>query len=213
MKLYSSIGPNPRVVRQFAAEKGLQLETVEVDILAGANRQPDYLAKNSTGQTPCLQLQGGRVICEITAICEYLEELHPAPTLIGDSAEQRAETRMWLRRIDQRIIEPEVLAFRSAEGFELFKDRYQLLPGAVSDLRAISSTNLQWLERQLAGRRWICGERFSLADILLFAFVDFLAPFRQAIEPAQQTLSDWYQRMLQRPSSAASLHPTERHAA
>ena len=84
MKLYNSIGPNPRMVRMFAAEKGVTLPTIEIDLLGGENRQPSYSGEvNVAGQTPALQLADGQVIAEITAICEYLEEKHPTPSLVG----------------------------------------------------------------------------------------------------------------------------------
>ena len=106
MKFYNSIGPNPRVVRMFAAEKGITLPTVEVDLMKAENRQAAYLAKNKAGQMPCLELDDGSTVSEITAICEYLEDVHPKPALIGASAKEKAETRMWTRRIDLNICEP-----------------------------------------------------------------------------------------------------------
>ncbi len=120
MKLYSSMGPNPRLVRLFMAEKGLNIETVPVDLLAGENRKEPFLNKNPAGQLPALELDDGTVISETVAICEYLEELQPQPALIGNSAQERAETRMWTRRIDLKICEPLGSGFRCAEGARLF---------------------------------------------------------------------------------------------
>ena len=93
MKLYNSIGPNPRVVRVFAAEKGLEIPLVEVDLMAAENRREPYLQKNAAGQLPALELDNGHCITEITAICEYLEDTHPAPPLIGSTPEEKAEAR------------------------------------------------------------------------------------------------------------------------
>ncbi|MBP8134398.1 MAG: glutathione S-transferase N-terminal domain-containing protein, partial [Zoogloea sp.] len=104
MKLYNSIGPNPRLVKMFAAEKGLKLELVEVDIIGGESRQPAYLAINPTGTTPVLAPEGGRPIAETTAICEYLEEQQAAPPLIGATPAARAEARMWWRRVDLLVV-------------------------------------------------------------------------------------------------------------
>src|SRR5438128_695953 len=100
MKLYQSIGPNPRVVKMFIEEKGLDIERIDVDLRGAENRRAPYTEKNPAGQTPCLELDDGRHLAEITAICEYLEEIQPSPPLIGATAEERAETRMWTRRID-----------------------------------------------------------------------------------------------------------------
>src|SRR5579864_4823615 len=94
MKLYNSIGPNPKAVRMFMAEKGIELPKVEIDIRGGENRREPYLEKNPSGQCPALELDNGVVLAEITAICEYLDELYPKNSLIGATAEQRAETRM-----------------------------------------------------------------------------------------------------------------------
>ncbi len=115
MKFYSSaVGPNPKLVRMFAAEKGIDLNavTVEVDLMGGANRQPEFLAVNPAGQLPALEIDDGRVIAETTAICEYLEETHPEPALIGVDAADRAETRMWVRRVEWKVIQPLADGFR-----------------------------------------------------------------------------------------------------
>ncbi|WP_304178042.1 glutathione S-transferase, partial [Phenylobacterium aquaticum] len=128
MKLYNSVGPNPHVVRMFAAEKGLTLPMVDVDLRGGENRKPPYQDKvNVAGQTPALELADGAVISEITVICEYLEEKHPTPSLIGTNAEERAETRMWTRRVDLNICEPMANGFRAAEGRPMFEPRMKLV--------------------------------------------------------------------------------------
>src|SRR5262245_61442392 len=116
MKLFQSIGPNPRAVKIFVAEKGLDIPRVEVDLPAGENRQPPHLSRNPSGQTPTLELDDGVCLAEITAICEYLEEKKPNPPLIGSTPEERAETRMWTRRVDIRICEPMANGFRFGEG-------------------------------------------------------------------------------------------------
>jgi len=147
MKLYNSIGPNPRMVRMFAAEKGLALPTVEIDLLGGENRQPPYSGGvNVAGQTPALQLEDGQVITEITVICEYLEEKHPTPALIGATPEERAETRMWTRRIDLNICEPMTNGFRASEGRRLFESRMKLVGAeGAAELKAIARDRLLWL--------------------------------------------------------------------
>ena len=118
MKLYHSIGPNPAVVDLFLAEKGLEIERVEVDLRGGENRRPEYLKINPAGQLPALVLDGGEVITEVTAICEYLEEEHREPPLIGSTPTERAETRMWTRRIDLGIVEPKGRESRCAGSAE-----------------------------------------------------------------------------------------------
>lgn len=172
MKLYSSVGPNPRLVRLFAAAKGLPLPLVEVDIMTGENRQPDFLKINPTGTTPVLD--DGSRIAETTAICEYLEELHPEPPLIGASASERALTRMWWRRVDQLIVQPMTAGFRGAEGLELFRSRVACYPEASDRYKQEARKGWLWLETQFAGGGpYLCGQRLTVVDLLLLCFVDF----------------------------------------
>src|SRR3954470_24845771 len=119
MRLYDSIGPNPRVVRIFMAERGIDLPRVTVDLLAGENRQPPHLARNPMGQMPCLELDDGSTISEITAICEYLDEITPGSSLIGATPRERAETPMWVRSIDLNIAEPMTNGYRFSQGMRL----------------------------------------------------------------------------------------------
>ena len=204
MKLYNSIGPNPHVVRMFAAEKGLSPETVTIDLMGGENRQPAYSAKNVSGTTPALELPDGQMICEITAIAEYLEEKHPNPPLIGSTPEERAETRMWARRIDLGILEPMTNGFRATEGRDLFKSRIKLVsPEAGADLKAIAKDKLLWLDKQLDGRQFVVGDRFTLADILRFAFHAFGAQVGQPIPAEAKWLPGWFDRVKARASAAA----------
>ena len=115
MKLYDSLGPNPRVVRMFMREKGIELPSEQVDILGGANRRPPYTDRNPSGQMPSLELDDGSVLAETAAICEYLEEKHPEPPLVGRTPEERAETRMWTRRVEFNITEHLYNGFRFGE--------------------------------------------------------------------------------------------------
>ena len=204
MKLYTSMGPNPHMVRMFAAEKGLTLETVEVDLMGGENRRPPYAQTvNPAGQTPALVLDDGTLIAEITVICEYLEERHPTPALIGATPEDRAETRMWTRRIDLNICEPLANGFRAAEGRRIFENRMKLVGAeGAAELKAIARDRLLWLDGQMQGREFICGDRFSLADVLLFAFLAFGAQVGQPIPDEASWVKAWFARVQARPSAA-----------
>ncbi len=205
MKLHTSMGPNPHMVRMFAAEKGLTLPMVEVDLMGGENRRPPYTDKvNVAGQTPALELEDGTIISEITVICEYLEEKHPSPALIGATPEERAETRMWTRRIDLNICEPMANGFRAAEGRGLFESRMKLVGAeGAAELKAIARDRLLWLDGQLKGRQFVCGDRFSLADVLLFAFLAFGAQVGQPIPDEAAWVKDWFARVGARPSAKA----------
>lgn len=203
MKLHNSIGPNPRVVRIFLAEKGIEVPLVPVDLMGGENRKEPYLAKNPAGQVPCLELEDGTCLSEITAICEYIEEKHPKPALIGSTAEERAVTRMWVRRLDLNIVEPMANGFRYAEGLAIFKDRIRTIPQAADDLKAIGREKLEWLDGRLQGP-WIVGDRFTLADILLFGFLEFGAQVGQKLDEKLLKLNDWYGRVAARPGVVKS---------
>jgi len=204
MKLHTSIGPNPRVVKMFLAEKGLEMPFVKVDLMGGENRREPYSATvNRAGQTPALELDDGSTLTEITAICEYLEERQPSPPLIGTTAEERAATRMWTRRADLKVCEPMANGFRYAEGLPLFQSRMRCLPDAAPGLKAIAQDGLEWFESELKDA-WIVGDRFTLADILLFAFLDFGATVGQPLDPKFGKLTDWFARVTARPSAAAS---------
>jgi glutathione S-transferase len=205
MKLYTGLGPNPRVVRMFLAEKGVELPQVQVDLMGGENRRAPYVDKNPAGQLPCLELEDGTFLAEILPICEYLEEKHPTPPLVGRTAEERAVTRMWARRIDLNIVEPMANGFRYAEGLMLFKDRIHTIPQAADDLKAIAREKLAWLDGLRKGNEFIAGSRFTLADIFLFAFLDFGRTVGQPIDPALQWVNGWFERVAARPSAVASM--------
>ncbi len=207
MKLYNSLGPNPRLVRMFMAEKGMDIATEEIDLMGGENRRPPYTDKNPSGQVPALELDDGTVLAETTAICEYLEELQPEPALIGSSPEERAETRMWTRRIDLGIAEPMANGFRFAEGLAIFQDRMRCLPEAAEDLKACAQDKLAWLDGLLEGKDFIAGSRFTLADVLLYCVVDFAAVAGQPINPEHKQVLAWFERVGARPSAQSSLHP------
>ena len=204
MLLYDSVGPNPRVVRVFAAERGVELPRTKVDLRGGENRQPAFVAKNPSGQLPALELDDGSVLAEITAICEYLDEIGPAgTTLMGTTAQERAETRMWVRRIDLNILEPMANGFRFSEGLKLFETRIRCIPQAAADLKLLAQEKLAWLDGLMAGREFVCGNRLTLADVLLFVFLDFGKTVGQPVNPALANIAAHYERMKARPSAAA----------
>lgn len=203
MMFYDSVGPNPRTVRMFMAEKGFEVPFTKVDLRGGENRQAPYLEKNPAGQTPALALDNGFILSEITAICEYVDEVGKGPSLIGATAEERAETRMWTRRIDLNIVEPGANGFRFAEGLKMFESRIRCIPQAADDFKLIAKERLVWLDGLMAGKSYICGKRLTMADILLFVFVEFFASVGQPLNPDNKNIAAWLERMKARPSAAA----------
>ena len=203
MKFYNSIGPNPHVVRMFMAEKGMEMPFVAVDLMKGENRKEPYLKVNPHGQMPALELDDGSSICEITAICEYLEDTNPSPALIGANAKEKAECRMWTRRVDLNVCEPLANGFRFSQGLPLFKDRIVTVPEAADGLKRIAEDRLKWLDSHVAGREWLCGKRFTLADVLLYCFLDFGRQVGQPLDPGNTNLAAWFGRTKARPSAKA----------
>jgi glutathione S-transferase len=188
----------------FAAEVGVELPLDDIDIMAGANRQDDYLKLNPSGQLPCLELDDGTRIAEITAICEYLDEIGTTTSLLGDTPESRATTRMWTRRVDLNICEPLANGFRFSEGLPIFKDRMITIPEAAEGLKSIAREKLGWLDGLMAdGRAFIAGDKISLADVLLFCMLSFGNAVGQPFDESLANIKPWFDRMNARPSASA----------
>jgi glutathione S-transferase len=204
MKLYDSIGPNPRIVRMFMAEKGIEMPRQTIDLRGGENREAAHLKRNPHGQMPTLELDDGHFVSEITAICEYLEERHPSPPMIGASPEERAECRMWTRRLDLNIAEPLANGYRYGEGQKFFEKRIVVVPEASPGLKKVAANRLQWLNGQMDDKReYICGKRFTLADILLYCWLEFGNQVGQPLDPANANIVVWLARVGARPSAKA----------
>src|ERR1700684_94260 len=203
VKLYDSIGPNPRIVRIFIAEKGTEMPKQTVDLRGGENRQAEHLARNPHGQMPTLELDDGSYLSEITAICEYLEEKTPNPAMIGSTPEQRAECRMWTRRVDLNICEPLANGYRFGEALKFFEKRIPVAPEASPGLKMIAANRLQWLNGQMAGKDYLCGKRFTLADILLYCWLDFGNQVGQPLDVANTNITAWFARVGERASVKA----------
>lgn len=204
MKLYNSMGPNPHMVRMYAAELGVDLALEDVDLMGGENRQAAFLAKNPSGQSPALELDDGTVLAEITAICEYLDDITDGKTLIGSTPEERANTHMWTRRVDLNICEPLGNGFRYAEGLQIFESRMITIPEAADGLKRIAQAKLTWLDEQMSdGREFIAGTSLSMADILLYSMVVFFAGVGQPLNPENTNVQAWFDRMAARPSAQA----------
>ncbi len=202
MKLYdSAVAPNPRRVRIFLAEKGIEVPTIDVDIVKSENRQSAFLAKNPLGGVPILELDDGAIIAESTAICRYFEETKPEPPLMGSDAKDRAIVEMWLRRIEFEVAFPIMQAFRNTHDF--FKDRIPQVPeyGAVCKKQAIQQ--LAWLDGELADRPFVAGDRYTIADITLLVGVDFGRVSDIRIDPEHKNLTRWYGEVSSRPSAKA----------
>ena len=203
MKLYDFPGaPNPRRVKIFLAEKGIDVEIVHCDMTKGEHKTPAFLKKNPSGKIPVLELDDGTVITESQAICRYLEALHPEPSLFGRDPLQRAEIEMWDRRMELVIMNP--LGQIARHSFAFFADKLTQVPAFAEAQRADVAGNLAWLDEELSdGRPFIAGDRFSVADITGMTAL-MIADFVQvAIPAALPHLSRWNEAIRARPSWAA----------
>jgi glutathione S-transferase len=202
MKLYdSATAPNPRRVRIFLAEKGISVPVEQIDIAKRANRDGGFLAKNPFGQVPVLELDDGTCISESVAICRYFEEVQPEPALFGVGARERALVEMWNRRAEFELTQRVFLCFQNTSDF--FKGRLQQVPefGAIAKQRA--EETLALLDGVLAARRFIAGDRFSIADITALVGVDFGRVVKLRPTPDQKSLLRWHAEVSARPSAKA----------
>lgn len=202
MKIYQSHNaPNPRRVRIFLAEKGIQVPYEEVDIVKAMNRGDDFRGKNPLGTVPVLELDDGACISESVAICRYFEELHPQPPLFGADAKQRAVVEMWNRRMEFNILQPIADTFRQRHDF--FKGRIRQLPEYAEVQRLNAEDGLAWLDRELGAHRFIAGDQFSIADITAVVAIDFGRVSKISIKSDQTNLARWHAEVSARPSAKA----------
>jgi glutathione S-transferase len=202
MKIYNSpAAPNPRRVRVFLAEKGVEVPLEDVDIGNRVNRQPEFLKKNPLAGVPVLELDDGEFIAESVAICRYFEGLHPDPPLMGVDAKDRAVVEMWNRRMKFAVLIPIADSFRQRH--EFFKGRIRQLPDYADLQKLNAEDNLKWLDTELANRRYIAGDRYSIADITAMIAIDFARISKIAVQPDQKNLARWHAEVAARPSAKA----------
>lgn len=164
MKLYDlPAGMNPRRVRIFLAEKGVELPMVAVDMMKGENQTPEFLAMNPLGTMPVLALDDGSILSESIAICRYFEERHPEPNLFGADTEERATIEMWNRRVELELLKPLSDQFRHLSPF--WEGRLTQIPEYGEQARAKTFETMAWFDRELADRDYLAGDRYTVADI------------------------------------------------
>jgi glutathione S-transferase len=201
MKLYDyQYAPNPRRVRMFLAEKGIEVPTVQVDIMKGEQKQPAYRKIAPNGLLPSLELDDGTVILESVAICRYFEGLHPDPPLMGVDPLDAAIVEMWQRRMEFELMLPMAMTFRNTHPIMASQQQF---PEFGEAQRKVAERRLVTLDQDLASREFIAGKRFSIADITAYCAVDFfkLAGFRVAED--LKNLKRWFDAISSRPSTQA----------
>lgn len=203
MKLYNAPipAPNPRRVRIFLAEKGVSLPLEDVSIRDRAHKSPEFRQKNSLGQLPVLELDDGTHLSESVAICRYLEELHPAPPLFGSTALERANVDMWIRRIELAVMTAVGAVWVHTHPFTARLGTQYKDYGESNRERYAKA--LQWFDRELEGREFVTGSRYTMADIIGLATVDFAKFIGLEMPPDTPHLHAWHARVSARPSAAA----------
>lgn len=194
--------PNPRRVRIYLAEKGLSVPSETVSIIAGEHRAPAYLAVNPLGQIPALQLDDGDVLTESVSICRLFEAEHPEPPLFGRGPRGQAEVDMWVRRAELRMMVPLSMVWMHTHPFtaRVVKPQYTEF-GESQRPRVIAA--MGEFDRALAGREFLDGTAYSMADIVLLSIVDFAAFVGIAIPDDLVNLAAWHERVSARPSARA----------
>ncbi len=203
MKLYDSkMAPNPRRLRIFLAEKGITLPTEQVDIMAKQHKTPEYTAINPLQRMPVLVLDDGTVITESIAICRYFEAQQPEPPLFGVGAKEIALVEMWNRRAEINFFANVAAVFRhlhpAMKEFEVPQ-----VPEWAEANRPRVAWFLEWLDRELANREFVAGDRYSVADITMLCGVDFMKPAKLVMPEGLGNVTRWRAAVSARPSAAA----------
>lgn len=205
MKLYDSYrAPNPRRVRWVMAEKGLSdVEIVNVDILAGEHRTPEYRAKVGVAHVPALELDDGTVISESVAVCRYLEALHPEPNLFGRDPKEQAVVEMWTRRCEIYLANPMMLTVRLSH--PALAVMSEPSPEVAEFNRTGAERFMRTLDRRLADREFIAADRVTMADVVAVVGLDFARMIKYRPPAELEHLTRWYEAMRARPAASAGV--------
>ena len=193
--------PNPRRVRIFLAEKGIDIPETNVDMMKREHKSPEFRAKNSMGQLPALELDDGTCISETVAICRYFEETHPEPPMFGRTAVEKALVDQWIRRVEFAVMMPVGNFWRHAHPFTA---------ALLTQFKDFGESNKEtyqgaqkYLDRELDGREFLVGDSYTMADICLLSTVDFAEWIGLPVEDEFTNLKAWRERVKARPSADA----------
>lgn len=188
-------------MRIFLAEKGIDVELVQVDIMRNANRTPEFYKKNPLGSLPILELDDGTCLSESVAICRYFEEIQPLPPLFGVGAREKALVEMWNRRVELEIFAPVGHVWSHLS--KVAEGRGRRIPefGEIQKRAAID--RIAWLDTELKDREFIAGDSYSIADITTLCMIDFAHTVDIRIRPDQTNLARWHSSVSSRPSAKA----------
>ncbi len=205
MKLYDSRrAPNPRRVRWFMAEKGIEdVEIVDIDIFGGQHRQPDYLAKAGLPNVPALEIDEATTITESVAICRYLESVYPEPNLFGRDPRETAVIEMWTRRAEMLLSTPLMMAVR--HGHPALAAIETQVPEIAESNRKAAERALKVFDRRLAESPFIAADRVTMADIIAVTGIDFARMVRFRPDAELAHVNRWLAEMNARPAAKAGV--------
>ena len=193
--------PNPRRVRIFLAEKGIELAETPVSLMKREHKSDEHRARNSLGQVPTLVLDDGTAISETVAICRYLDETHDGPPMFGTTPVERAQQDMWIRRVEFVLMNPVGMYWRHA---------HPLTARLLTQFKDFGESNretyeggLKWLDRELADKPFVAGETYSMADICALTTVDFADWIGLPVPDGLANVKAWHARVTARPSAQA----------
>ena len=200
--LQTQTAPNPRRVRIFLAEKGIEVPYEELDLMKGALKTPEFSKLNPLQRVPVLILDDGTAIAETIAICRYFEETQPQPALFGTGARERAIVEMWNRRMEIHLLQCVAQAFRHLHPAMAQLEVPQVSAwGEANKPRVLEM--LQIMDRELATRPYIAGNGLSVADITALVAIDFMRVARIQRPLELENLARWHGEMSARPSAKA----------
>lgn len=205
MKLYDTKrAPNPRRVRWFMAEKDItDIEIVEISIMGGEHKQPDYIARAGLANVPALEIDAETTITESIAICRYLESVYPDPNLFGRDAKETAVIEMWTRRAEMLVSTPLMLSVRhSLPALAAIETQ---VPEVAATNRQAGERALKMIDRQLADREFIAADRVTMADIVAITAIDFAKLVQFAPDPALENVERWRVAMKARAAASAGV--------
>lgn len=202
MKLYDSkTAPNPRRVRIFLAEKGVDIPVEQVDLMKFGCQTDEFTAKNPMQRVPVLELDDGTCISESVAICRYIEEVHPEPALFGTTPVEKAEIEMWNRRVETHILQNVTNVFRNTSEAMAHLVKPQV-PEWAAACRPKLDEDVTWLDGVMADREFIAGDKFSIADITAICGLDFMRVTGKKLDN-EPNLTRWRDALKARPSYMA----------
>jgi glutathione S-transferase len=202
VKLYETkTAPNPRRVRVFLAEKGIEVPIVQVDLLAKENYGEEYRRKNPLGRVPLLELDDGTCIAETVAICRYFECVQPEPRLMGTDAKDQALVEMWQRRMEFELFQPIANVFVHTHDY--FKGRVPQVPEYGEACRTHAIARMRWLDGELGSRRYVAGDRYTIADITALCGIDWGRVTGTRMPEECANLRRWHAEVAGRPSAKA----------